>query len=175
VRTPYLDNEFIRTIFRAPASAPTNNDLRLRLIGEGNSSLRQIRTDLGFGGTTGTVSGALSREFQHFTMKAEYAYDHGMPQWLARIDHLLSPFHLERLFLGRHKFYHFRVWYRDALSEYVQEMLLDPRTLSRPYLERKGLETMVRGHLRGDCNYTTEIHKVLTLELVHRLFVDTHD
>jgi len=175
VRTPYLDNEFIRAIFRSPVSATTNNDLRLRLIGEGNSSLGQIRTDLGFGGTAGTFSGALAREFQHFTMKAEYAYDHGMPQWLARIDHLLSPFRLERLFLGRHKFYHFRIWYRDALSKYVREMLLDPRTLSRPYLERKGLETMVRGHLKGDRNYTTEIHKVLTLELMHRLFVDPHD
>jgi hypothetical protein len=31
---------------------------------------------------------------------------------------------------------------------------------------------LVRGHLRGDWNYTSEIHKVLTLELLHRLFVD---
>ncbi len=175
LRTPYLDNDFVRRGFRAPASASTNNDLRLRLIGEGNSSLKQIRTDLGFGGTAGTFSGAVSREFQHFTMKAEYAYDHGMPQWVARVDHLFSPFHLERQFLGRHKFYHFRVWYRDALSKYVREMLLDPRTLSRPYLERNGLETMVRRHLKGDRNYTREIHKALTLELVHRLFVDRHD
>ncbi len=106
-------------------------------------------------------------------MKAEYAYDHGMPQWLARIDHLLSPLHPERLFLGRHKYYHFRVWYRDALSEYVREMLLDPRTLSRPYLDRKGVEAVVRGHVKGNRNYTYEIHTLLTLELLHRLFVDS--
>jgi asparagine synthase (glutamine-hydrolysing) len=91
---------------------------------------------------------------------------------VAQIDHLLSPLHLERLFLGRHKFYHFRVWYRDALSKYVQEMLLDPRTLSRPYLERNGVERIVQGHIKGSRNYTTEIHKVLTLELLHRLFLD---
>jgi hypothetical protein len=30
----------------------------------------------------------------------------------------------------------------------------------------------VKGHLKGERNYTTEIHKVLTLELVHRLFLD---
>ena len=41
-------------------------------------------------------------------------------------------------FLGRHKTFHFRVWYRDALAGYVQEMLLDPRSLSRSYIERKG-------------------------------------
>jgi asparagine synthase (glutamine-hydrolysing) len=52
-------------------------------------------------------------------------------------------------------------------------MLLDPRSLGRPYIERKRLEKMVQGHLKGDRNYTTEIHKVLTLELLHRLFLDT--
>ena len=47
---------------------------------------------------------------------------------------------LERLFLGRHKVYHYRIWYRDVLANYVKEMLLDSRTLSRPYLERSGVE-----------------------------------
>ena len=96
----------------------------------------------------------------------------GMPQWVARIDHSFSAFHLERLFLGRHKVFHFRVWYRDALAGYVKEMLLDPRSLSRPYLERKGLEAIVQGHLKGDQNYTNELHKVLTLELIHRIFLE---
>ena len=36
--------------------------------------------------------------------KAEYAYDMGMPQGLARIDHPLSALRLERLFLGRTRF-----------------------------------------------------------------------
>ena len=107
-----------------------------------------------------------------FTFKAEYAYDYGMPQWVSRVDHYLSPLHLERLFLGRHKLLHFRVWYRDSLSDYVRQMLLDPKTLSRPYLERKGVEAVVRGHLGGGLNHTTEIHKLLTLELLHRLFLD---
>jgi len=142
------------------------------LIADGNAARQRIRTDRGLAGDQGRLPAAVSRNFLECTFKAEYAYDYGMPQWLARIDHLFWPFRLERLFLGRHKFYHFRVWYRDALSEYVREMLFDPRTLSRPYLERSGLEAMVRGHLTGDRNYTTEIHKVLTLELLYRLFLD---
>lgn len=173
LRSPYLDNNFVRTVFRAPESACVSNDVCLRLIAEGDASLLQVRTDRGLAGNHGHLAGDLSRGLLDFTFKAEYAFDYGMPQWVAQIDHLLSPFHLERLFLGRHKFYHFRVWYRDALSKYVQEMLLDARTLSRPYLDRRGLETIVRGHLRGDRNYTTAIHKVLTLELVHRLFIDS--
>jgi len=54
----------------------------------------------------------------------------------------------------------------------VQEMLLDPRSLSRPYIDRKGFEAVVLGHLQGNRNYTNEIHKMLALELVHRLFLD---
>jgi asparagine synthase (glutamine-hydrolysing) len=80
---------------------------------------------------------------------------------------------LEQLFLGRHKFLHYRVWYRDTLADYVKQILLDPLTLSRPYLERKSLETIVSSHLKGNRNYTTTIHKMLTLELLHRLFFDS--
>src|SRR5437870_8989454 len=121
---------------------------------DGNTDLRRIPTDRGLGGSRARLAAAASHRFLEFLFKAEYAYDYGMPQWVARIDHLLSPFRLERLFLGRHKFCHFRVWYRDALSGYVREVLLDPRTLSRPYLERRRLEAMVGGHLKRDRNYT---------------------
>jgi asparagine synthase (glutamine-hydrolysing) len=134
--------------------------------------LARIPSDRGVGGNSGWLTSRLSRGFLEFTVKAEYAYDYGMPQWVARIDHILSPFHLEYLFLGRHKFSHFRVWYRDALSKYVREILLDKRTLSRPLLEPRGVEAIVEGHLKGDRNYTSTIHKVLTLELLHRLFID---
>jgi asparagine synthase (glutamine-hydrolysing) len=171
VRTPFLDNDFVRTAFRAPSSVVANNDQRVRLIGDGNQVLRRIRTDRGFGGNPGLQSWT-ARNFQEFTFKAEYAYDYGMPQWLARVDHALSLLRLERLFLGRHKVYHYRVWYRDILANYVREVLLDPRALSRPFLERKGVEAIVGGHLKGNRNYTTEIHRLLTLELSHRLFSD---
>jgi asparagine synthase (glutamine-hydrolysing) len=172
VRSPYLDNDFIRTVYRAPKSASPDNDLRLRLIADGSPRLGGIATDLGVGGSSGRVAAAASQLFQKFTFRAEYAYDSAMPQWLAAIDHLCSPFHFERLFLGRHKMSHYRIWYRDALSEYVRDMLLDARTLSRPYLKRSGVEEVVRGHLKGDRNYTGVIHKMLTLELIHRLFFD---
>jgi asparagine synthase (glutamine-hydrolysing) len=172
VRSPYLDNDFVRAVFRAPKSILGTSDIRLRLIGDGSPALARIPTDRGLGGDGWRLSSDAYRAYLEFTFKAEYAYDYGMPQWVARTDHVLSLFHLERLFLGRHKLIHYRVWYRDALSEYVRQMLLDPRTLSRPYLERAGLEAIVQGHLKGNRNYTNEIHKVLTLELLHRLFLD---
>ena len=170
LRSPYLDNDFVRTVFRAPKSALANNDVCLKLIADGSPALRQIRTDRGLS-REGPLSG-VTRSVLEFLFKAEYAYDYGMPQWAARVDHLLSPLHVERLFLGRHKFYHFRVWYRDVLSTYVRDLLLDSKTLSRPYLERKKVEALVKGHLKGDQNFTVEIHKLLTLELLHRRLLD---
>jgi len=172
VRTPFLDNDVIRTIFTSPASVTRNNDLRVGLIRAGDSRLGRIRTDRGFAGRGGALSKWAAAQFHQFTFKAEYAYDYGMPQWLARLDHAVSPLHLERLFLGRHKVYHYRVWYRDELSTYVKEMLLDSRTLSRPYLNAQQVRAIVDGHTTGRQNYTTEIHRVVSLELLHRLFVD---
>ena len=61
VRTPFLDNDFVRTVFRAPSSASANNDLRVRLIGDGNPALRRIRTDRGFGGRPGQILAAASQ------------------------------------------------------------------------------------------------------------------
>ncbi|HWY53285.1 MAG TPA: asparagine synthase-related protein [Terriglobales bacterium] len=172
LRSPYLDNDFVQTVFHAPQTTLANNDISLRLISDGNAALSQIPTDRGFAGGKSGAYAAATQAFIEFTVKAEYAYDYGMPQWVSGVDHAFSRLRLERIFLGRHKFAHFRVWYRDALSEYVREMLLDSRTLSRPYVDPRAVKAIVQGHLEGGRNYTTEIHQLLTLELVNRLFLD---
>jgi asparagine synthase (glutamine-hydrolysing) len=168
VRTPYLDNELVKTIYNSPGPVAINEEGRLRLIREGNPALAQLRTDRGLGDRKNPVTHALLE----FLFKAEYAYDMGMPQWVAQVDHWFAPLHLERIWLGRHKPFHFRVWYRDQLANYVREMLLDSRSLARPYINPKAVRTIVNGHLKGNRNYTTEIHRLLTLELLHRVFLD---
>jgi asparagine synthase (glutamine-hydrolysing) len=172
VRSPFWDNDFVRTVYHAPQSALATNEASIRLIAEGNRDLLRVPTDRGLLGGRGRVSRAASQAYFEFLFRAEYAYDMGMPQWLARSDHVLRRCHFERLFLGRHKISHFRIWYKDPLAAYVKGVLLDPRSLGRPYIQRKRLEEVVQGHLKGDRNYTTEIHKLLTLELLHRLFLD---
>ena len=167
VRSPYLDNDLVQTVYKAPGAVAVNEEARLRLIRDGNPALAQLRTDLGVGDRV-FIRGLLK-----FSFKAEYAYDMGMPQWVAQVDHLFAPLHLERLWLGRHKVFHFRVWYRDQLANYVRELLLDRRSLARPYVNAKAVRTIVEGHLEGNRNYTTEIHRLMTLELAHRLFLDS--
>jgi asparagine synthase (glutamine-hydrolysing) len=171
IRSPFLDNDVVKTAYRAPSpdTIAENEKVRARLIHEGNPVLAKIRTDRGSGG----LNSALTHLYLEFFFKAEYAYDMGMPQWMARIDHMFAPLHLERIWLGRHKPFHFRVWYRDHLRDYVRQILLDDRALVRPYVSRAGVERVVNGHLRGDENHTDEIHRLLSLELAHRLFVES--
>lgn len=172
VRSPFLANDFVAAVYRAPKSMQADVDVRLRLIADGNVALARIASDRAVGGTRGPVASAIARAYAEFTFKAEYACDYGMPQWAARMNSWVKPLQLERIFLGRHKFLHYRVWYRDLLSKYVQEILLDPRTLQRPFLQRGQVEAMVKGHVRGTRNSTTAIHKLLTLELLFRQFFD---
>lgn len=166
VRSPFMDNEFVRTAYLAPRDNASSADVRLRLIRDGNPALGCIGSDRGVGGSL------LSRGVREFTFKAEYACDYGMPQWAAQMGNWIAPVRPDRMFLGRHKFLHYRVWYRDALASYVQEILLDPRSLSRPNIQRQNLEKVVRAHVSGNRNCTTTLHKMLSLELLQRLFFD---
>ena len=128
LRSPFLDNELVALVYQAPPVVATGKELSLRLIHDGKPDLGMIATDRGVTYPFDTLSNKARRSVQEFLAKAEYAYDYGMPGWLARLDHLLAGMRLERLFLGRQKFYHFRVWYRDQLAPHIKEVLLDQRT-----------------------------------------------
>jgi asparagine synthase (glutamine-hydrolysing) len=170
-RTPYFDNDLVALAYQTPAKL-LHNGPALRLIADGNPALGNIGTDRGiaFRSIPG-VTRAL-HWYQEFTFKAEYAYDYRMPQWLARLDHVFAPLHLERLFLGRHKFHHFRVWYRDELSRWLKEMLFDSGARSRSYLRPNSLEEILKAHINGHRNYAFEIHKILTLEFIQRKLIE---
>lgn len=172
VRSPYLDNELVALAFQAPKGQKINFDCSARLIAEANPALGRISTDRGFKYGSNTIVNRLSQSKEQFLAKAEYAFDYGMPQWLAPIESFSSVIGLQRLFLGRQKFCHFRTWYRGCLAPYVREVLLDPRSLSRPYLRRRGVERIVEQHIEGKGNFTTEIHKLLSLELTQRFLLE---
>jgi asparagine synthase (glutamine-hydrolysing) len=172
VRSPYLDNELVALAYQAPFDIGVNKELSFRFIAECNSALATIPTDRGVVSRPGAYANRFKLFCQEFMPRAEYAYDYGMPQWFTNVDRLLSPFHLERLFLGRQKFYHFRIWYRNELAPYVRDVLLDPRTLARPYLNARYVEDIVTSHVNGRGNYTLEIHKLLTSELIQRQLIE---
>jgi asparagine synthase (glutamine-hydrolysing) len=172
VRSPFLDNELVALAFRAPVEAATSLAPSLSLISQGNSALGRIPTDRGVTYPADKMTNRVNRSLQEFLAKAEYAYDYGMPDWLAKMDKCLTPLHLERLFLGRQKFCHFRTWYRRELAGCMRGILLDSRSQKRPYVNSAFVEAMVEGHIKGTRNCTTDIHRLLSLELLHRTLLD---
>ena len=172
LRSPYLDNDLVALAFEAPEKVASSKEVSLRLIYEGSPALGKIATDRGVLFRPIPLATKLSQIYQEITFKAEYAYDYGMPHWLARLDRTLAPLHFEKLFLGRHKFSHFRTWYRDRLSQHLKAVLLDRRTLTRPYLNGRFLEKMIQDHIDGRGNYTTELHQALTSELIQRTLIE---
>ena len=171
-RTPFLDNDLVKVLYQMSDEDKKNKEFTYRIIRDGNKELSTILTDRGVEINSKSMRSKFINIYREFLFKAEYAYDYGMPHWVSEIDRMLIPFHPERLFLGRHKFHHFRVWYRDQLSGYIKNILLDKRTMERPYFDAKFIENMVNSHVKGEKNYTMEIHKALTAELIQRVIVE---
>ena len=172
VRTPYMDNDLVALAYQAPRDPKVCKELFVQLITDCNKDLMSIRTDRGIGGRSNVVLSGLIQMLFAGWFKMEWYYNEGLPHWLSKADALLSPLHPERLISGHHKYLHYRQWFRDELSGYVRGMLLDRRTESRPYFNKKFVGHMVDAHLRGNGNYTSEINKAITVELLHRVLVE---
>jgi asparagine synthase (glutamine-hydrolysing) len=166
-RSPFLDNELVALAYRAPAELQTSAQPLLDVIAQGNPSLARIGSDRALRKRSVPIVSRVARSWQEFTAKAEYAYDYGMPGWLARADRAVTRLHLEKVFLGRHKFYHFRVWYRDQLRHAVRDLALGGG--SETFCYRQGISRqLVDEHLSGRANRTLELHKLLSLQLIER-------
>jgi asparagine synthase (glutamine-hydrolysing) len=162
----------VQLAFRKPEEDFNYKQLSLNLINDGNLNLAKIPTDRGLQQKSVPFLTLANKILKEITFKLEYLYDYGMPHKAAEYDKMLSMLKPQKIFLGRHKFYHFRIWYRDYLDTYIKDILLDDRTLSRPYFDRKLLRTAIQDHLEGRRNYTSEITCLLTMELLHRNLVE---
>ncbi len=167
-RAPFLDNELVALAYRAPTRLATSPQPLLELIAAGNPRLESVPTDRMLQRGKPSLVAKLRQQWQEFTAKAEYAYDYGMPRRLVQADHILSRLHLERLFLGRHKFYHYRIWYQNQLSDYLRTRI----STGSPSCYRDGaVAQMINEHLGGRSNRTLELHRMLTVQLIDQSLI----
>ncbi|MFA5859208.1 MAG: asparagine synthase (glutamine-hydrolyzing) [Elusimicrobiota bacterium] len=59
-------------------------------------------------------------------------------------------------------------WFRNQLKGYIQEILLDPKTVSRGYFNRQGLEILLKEHMEAKRDHGYRLWALLMLELWHR-------
>jgi asparagine synthase (glutamine-hydrolysing) len=166
-RSPFLDNELVALAYRVPPELAKSPEPLLALIAAGNPALDTVGTDRALRHRGSPIFTRLAQAWQDFTAKAEYAYDYGMPARLTRIDHFCAPLHLDRLFLGRHKFNHFRIWYKERLNEYLEAFA---ESSSQVFCYRPGASReIVRAHLTGRANHTLDLHKYLAVQLIEQV------
>ena len=169
-RTPYLDNEIVALAFRAPVNARQSPKSALRLIKDSNPELGKIQTDRGLVWGKRDPHHMMRRLFSEATFKLDYFHKEGLPHWLSPLDPLIGSFAKFGL-LGLHKFLPYRRWFRQEVATYISDVLNDAHTRRLPYWDSRFLRTVVTDHVRGRKNYIREIHAVLTLEAVERLFM----
>ncbi|WP_082125896.1 asparagine synthase (glutamine-hydrolyzing) [Silvibacterium bohemicum] len=65
----------------------------------------------------------------------------------------------------------YRAWLRSGLQGWVNEILMDPRTLCRGYFQQRTVEELIQRNSSGS-DYSKEIFSLVVLELWFRTFVD---
>ncbi len=171
-RSPFLDNAIVALAYRAPSSLTFSPTPALETTARGNPAFAAVATDRALRLKPIPVLDSLSHRWQEFMAKAEYAYDYGMPTWLARFDRMTKPLHLERFFLGHHKFYHFRIWYRDQLASALQSRSYHLHRLPACYAQG-ATKRIVSAHTSGRENHTLDLHRLQTLESIDRLLLQS--
>ncbi|MEN6577168.1 MAG: hypothetical protein ABFD90_12560 [Phycisphaerales bacterium] len=178
VRSPFLDNDLIRALYRAPREGYDGTTFELQAVKKYNEPLMAVRTNKGVGGSAPPVIDGLVRNVIRFRRLADRTLNweilpHSMHHMVTRMDcRLLSPLHLDGLFLGYECYQHYNRWFRRELSPCVREILLDRTTLQRPYWDPAQLRKIVENHIEGRGRYLREIRKALTIELIHRVLVE---
>lgn len=162
-RTPFLDPALVALAYQAPPESRTSAEPLLRLIATRSPELAAIPTDRGLRHPPLPWVTPLAAAWRETTARAEYAWDYGLPRWLAPLERKLRPLHPEKLFLGRHKFAHFRLWYREPLAGTVRDLLSG---FEAPGFAPGATAQVVNEHLSGRSNRTRELHQLITLRLI---------
>lgn len=161
--TPFLDPAVVALGYQAPAGRQHSPDPLLRLIAARSRELAAIPSDRGLRHPPRPLITALSRLWRESTARAEYLWDYGLPRWVAPLERRLRHLHPERFFLGRHKFTHFRLWYRDPLAPAVRDLL---DGWDAPGFEPGATARVAAEHFSGRANRTLELHQLLSLRLI---------
>jgi asparagine synthase (glutamine-hydrolysing) len=168
MRSPFLFKDVVRSLYQAPPLARSSVDTVLTILSR-RPGLIDIPTDIGRLGRGLRAIRRLRQGYRRAMVKAEYLTSHGAARWMAPITTLVPC--LERAFLGRDKFQHFRLWTRTRLADLVRDVLLHSRAeILEQWFDMKRVSDMVTEHIAGRANYIDEIDKAMTLVLVARRY-----
>jgi hypothetical protein len=169
-----MDNDLVSLIYQSPARLLKGEKLAAAIISRYKPGLLKIPTDRGLLCNSSPLGSLTRRFYRRALIKAEYWADHGMPDWLASISRYGMGRLLEKSFVGRDKFQHFRLWtQQNFVSEYITDVLLQKGGCPEELFIRGKVESIVTEHLAGRRNHTEDIDKILTLTLAYRILINS--
>jgi asparagine synthase (glutamine-hydrolysing) len=162
-RTPFLDRDLVRLMYRAPTGLD-GLALSRELIRRSSADLLSVATDRGYFGRAPKPLRATTRVWREVMFKAEYAIGNGLPDTLAPLSPLFGTLGLESFVLGRNKFYHVRQYLRHGLADFLRDHLLDPALVSSiPFIDSKGVHAALCDHYEHRENNAGLLDRLLTL------------
>lgn len=174
LRTPYMDNELVQLMFRAPGAMRACRDLQTRFVTGASPNLVSIPTNMG-GMREGGLAARLSYALFWALFKVEFIYLFATPHWLTRLDRKMEKLRPERIITGRQKFEGYRIWLKTHLADFVRDVMLDPRARCTEFFDKNWVRKVVLRHTAGTHNYLIEINKMLTVELIHSALLGSED
>lgn len=164
VRTPYTDNEFVNLLLQVPPLTDTTI-LQKNIVLRNSPEWSMIPTNCG-DAVLLSFRTKMLQQWYKTTNFFDTAYN-----WerLSRNQFIICQawkcFGFAHLINGRNVWRHYRLWFSSELKNYVQQIMLDPKTLARPYWNKKFIEMMVYEHCSRRNNFACEIDLILGLEL----------
>jgi asparagine synthase (glutamine-hydrolysing) len=64
------------------------------------------------------------------------------------------------------------VWFRSTLRPWLEKVLLGKRTISRGYMNPKGIHRLLKQHMSKRFDHSIQLSLLLTFELWNRVFID---
>jgi asparagine synthase (glutamine-hydrolysing) len=172
LRSPFMDNDLVEFLYTFPNAIRESRKVQQNVISRLNPQLARIFSNRGHAAGRNPLVCTAAQMFLWFLFKLDYLYFFEAPGWVLKCGAAMRFSRLPQLILGYHKFEHYRVWYRHKLAAYVGDMLLDRRTLERPFFNRDFLQKAVKEHIAGKWNYRNEINTALTIELIMRRLIE---
>lgn len=168
LRTPFMNNDLVKLVYQAPSNLLKGEQLSFAIISRYNPNLLAIPTDRGLL-CNGSQLKSLTRQlYRKGLIKAEYWSSHGMPNWLTAISRYGLGRFIEKRFIGRDKFQHFRLWTQKYFAAYIADVLVAGSREMGEFFNLRQMESMVHEHVAGKKNYIDEIDKIMTLILMSR-------
>src|SRR5262249_40153974 len=134
---------------------------------ERHAELARIRTDSGLVASS-KVSSLIGWLWYRPTFKLDYWCNIELPKPLRPLYGLLSGLPEPGSLLPRHRYLHYRKWFRTELAGHLRERMSDPQVLRSSLWNRRVVEHLAEDHISGRRNHLEEIAAVLTCSAIER-------